>query len=294
LQKSEAVLDNLGSQKRERAWRGALGIRTRGEEDGEGAARANASCESGQALEKAQNGNARLLEKVGKGLGRAPRRLGFGATRAGMGATSAWIAPRRVREAPRSVLGKAPAASGQFSRAVSSKASVTGITDGPMIFCSPALKVRGELHARDQGRPHQFAIVDLGKAYDGNTALAVRALVQMVSRSSVSSMRIKACTKIRRGPEYENRNNELKTTGSQFIVTSSKTIAISGSNRAKANEAGRCAGSAPILTRSSLKQQGSSPSKVPYVAAESARRDERSAKGDERKQGLARIVGTFR
>ena len=244
-----------------------VGIRTRGEEDGEGAARANASCESGQALEKAQNGNARLLEKVGKGLGRAPRGLG--------------LAPRGLGWAPRPLgsrhavcarrldrfWGKAPAASGQFSRAVSSKASVTGITDGPMIFCSPALKVRGELHARDQGRPHQFAIVDLGKAYDGNTALAVRALVQMVSRSSVSSMRIKACTKIRRGPEYENRNNELKTTGSQFIVTSSKTIAISGSNRAKANEAGRCAGSAPILTRSSLKQKGSSPSKVPYVAA---------------------------
>ena len=40
----------------------------------------NASCEGGQALEKAQNGNGQLLEKVGMDLGLAPRRLGFGAT----------------------------------------------------------------------------------------------------------------------------------------------------------------------------------------------------------------------
>jgi hypothetical protein len=39
----------------------------------------DASCESGQAFEKAQNGNGRLLEKVGVDLGLAPRPLGFGA-----------------------------------------------------------------------------------------------------------------------------------------------------------------------------------------------------------------------
>ena len=41
---------------------------------------ANASPESGQALQKAQNGNAEVLSKVGMDLGLAPRRLGFGAT----------------------------------------------------------------------------------------------------------------------------------------------------------------------------------------------------------------------
>jgi hypothetical protein len=48
-----------------------------------------ASCESGQVLEKAQNGNGRLLEKVGMDLGLAPRPLG-------VGATSAW-GWRRIR-----------------------------------------------------------------------------------------------------------------------------------------------------------------------------------------------------
>jgi hypothetical protein len=41
---------------------------------------AGASCESRQALEKAQNGNGQLLEKVGMDLGLAPRLLGVGAT----------------------------------------------------------------------------------------------------------------------------------------------------------------------------------------------------------------------
>jgi|SRR5271163_3031694 len=40
----------------------------------------NTPCESGQALEKAQNGNGLLLEILGMDLGSAPRRLGFGAT----------------------------------------------------------------------------------------------------------------------------------------------------------------------------------------------------------------------
>jgi hypothetical protein len=40
----------------------------------------DASCESAQALEKAQNGNGQLLEKVGMDLGLAPLPLGFGAT----------------------------------------------------------------------------------------------------------------------------------------------------------------------------------------------------------------------
>jgi hypothetical protein len=53
----------------------------------------NASCESRQALKKAQNGNGQLLSKVGMDLGLAPRRLGFGAARvwgwrrAGLGST---------------------------------------------------------------------------------------------------------------------------------------------------------------------------------------------------------------
>jgi hypothetical protein len=62
----------------------------------------NASCKSGQALEKAQNGNGQLLEKVGMDLGLAPRPLGVGATsawgwrRVGLGSTeSAKSAPRR-------------------------------------------------------------------------------------------------------------------------------------------------------------------------------------------------------
>jgi hypothetical protein len=46
--------------------------------------RPGASSQSGQALEKAQNGNGRLLEKVGMDLGLAPRPLG-------VGATSAWV-----------------------------------------------------------------------------------------------------------------------------------------------------------------------------------------------------------
>jgi hypothetical protein len=50
-------------------------------------------CESGQALEKAQNGNGQLLEKVGMDLGLATRWLGFGAT-------SVW-AWRRVRSGSR-------------------------------------------------------------------------------------------------------------------------------------------------------------------------------------------------
>ena len=58
--------------------------------------RPDASCERGQALEKAQNGNGRLLEKVGMDLGSAPRPLGFGAT-------SAWVGcrlPLGARAAP--------------------------------------------------------------------------------------------------------------------------------------------------------------------------------------------------
>jgi hypothetical protein len=41
-----------------------------------------ASCDSGQALEKAQNGNEQPLEKGGMDLGLAAHRLGFGATSA--------------------------------------------------------------------------------------------------------------------------------------------------------------------------------------------------------------------
>jgi hypothetical protein len=53
--------------------------------------RPGASCDSGQALEEARNGNGQLLEKVGMDLGLAPRPFGFGATsawgwrRAGLG-----------------------------------------------------------------------------------------------------------------------------------------------------------------------------------------------------------------
>jgi hypothetical protein len=40
----------------------------------------DASCDGGQALEKAQNGNGELLEEVGMDLNLAPLPLGFGAT----------------------------------------------------------------------------------------------------------------------------------------------------------------------------------------------------------------------
>jgi hypothetical protein len=40
----------------------------------------DASCDGGQALEKAQNGNGQLLEEVGMDLNLAPLPLGFGAT----------------------------------------------------------------------------------------------------------------------------------------------------------------------------------------------------------------------
>jgi hypothetical protein len=71
----------------------------------------NASCESGQAFEKAQNGNGQLLEKVGMDLGLAPRRLGFGAMsvwgwrRAGLESTGPCYAVNAIRalsESPRS------------------------------------------------------------------------------------------------------------------------------------------------------------------------------------------------
>ena len=49
-----------------------------------------ASCKSGQAIEKAQNGNGQLLEKVGMDLGLAPLPLGFAPHPLGLDATSAW------------------------------------------------------------------------------------------------------------------------------------------------------------------------------------------------------------
>jgi hypothetical protein len=52
--------------------------------------RPGASCDSGQALEEARNGNGQLLEKVGMDLGLAPRPLGFGATPAWGGAAPVW------------------------------------------------------------------------------------------------------------------------------------------------------------------------------------------------------------
>jgi hypothetical protein len=97
----------------------------------------NGGCllQDGQAIEKAQNGNGQLLEKVGMDLGLAPLPLGFGATSVWGRATSAWgRATRRARGASIGS-GEGPAASEQFFRALSSKESVTGITDGPTIFC---------------------------------------------------------------------------------------------------------------------------------------------------------------
>ena len=53
--------------------------------------------ESGQALEKAQNGNGQLLEKVGMDLGLAPRPLGFGAISVwGWRYVGLGLAPRRL------------------------------------------------------------------------------------------------------------------------------------------------------------------------------------------------------
>ena len=72
----------------------------------------DASCESGQALEKAQNGNGQLLEKVGMDLGLAPRPLGFGAAsvsgwrRAGLGSTVNATRAIEIDRVPR--LGQAP------------------------------------------------------------------------------------------------------------------------------------------------------------------------------------------
>jgi hypothetical protein len=65
----------------------------------------NAFFESGQALEKAQNGDGWLFEKVGMDLGLAPCRLGVGATSAwgwrhlGL-AEPAQATSRRLRAAP--------------------------------------------------------------------------------------------------------------------------------------------------------------------------------------------------
>ena len=113
LQKSESSLDTRTGQKAKArqgrcAWRRAewarrkIGINKTAAvcvlcEMGRGdkGSTPGASCESGQALEKAQNGNGQLLEKVGMDLGLAPRPLGFGATSAGVGATSAWGCRRR-------------------------------------------------------------------------------------------------------------------------------------------------------------------------------------------------------
>ena len=58
--------------------------------------------DSGQALEKAQNGNGQLLEKVGMDLGLAPRPLGVGATRlglarAGLGSTGTMLTVNATR-----------------------------------------------------------------------------------------------------------------------------------------------------------------------------------------------------
>ena len=69
-----------------------------------------ASCKSGQAIEKAQNGNGQLLEKVGMDLGLAPLPLGFRAACAwarrhvGLGLAFEPAAPRGVR--PKSLVAR--------------------------------------------------------------------------------------------------------------------------------------------------------------------------------------------
>jgi hypothetical protein len=72
LCKTGPDLNNLTNQKKRRGL-------ARGASGGGKGRMPNASCEGGQALEKAQNGNGQLLEKVGMDLGLAPRPLGFGA-----------------------------------------------------------------------------------------------------------------------------------------------------------------------------------------------------------------------
>ena len=70
---------------------------------GDGQRAARGGCESGQAFEKAQNGNGQLLEKVGMDLGLAPRPLGFGATSVWeLGRRAGWGSERGWGEAPRS------------------------------------------------------------------------------------------------------------------------------------------------------------------------------------------------
>ena len=75
----------------------------------DGAARANASCESGQALEKAQNGNGPGdWKKVGMDFGLAPLPLGFGST------VPVWgRAHIRLGVAPRGAHERAPIGSGE-------------------------------------------------------------------------------------------------------------------------------------------------------------------------------------
>jgi hypothetical protein len=50
----------------------------------------DASCDGGQALEKAQNGNGQLLEEVGMDLKLAPLRLGLAPRPFGAGAAPVW------------------------------------------------------------------------------------------------------------------------------------------------------------------------------------------------------------
>jgi len=69
----------------------------------------DASCKSGQALEKAQNGNEQLLEKVGMDLGLAPR--AFGDERRRLGGL-AW----RIEEPKACSAARGPAVDGRPQR----------------------------------------------------------------------------------------------------------------------------------------------------------------------------------
>jgi hypothetical protein len=90
----------------------------------QGGARRDASCDRWQALEKAQNGNWQLLEKVGMDLGLAHSRLGLAPLPLGFGATPAWDS-RRAR------LGS-PAAAARKDRSLSSaRRRATGGGRGP-------------------------------------------------------------------------------------------------------------------------------------------------------------------
>jgi hypothetical protein len=145
---------------------------------------ANASCESCQVLEKAQNGNGQLLEKVGMDLGLAPLPLGFGAT-------SAWVW-RHVglgSTGPCYAIG-APSASSDVLRKTSAVSQAPLTSDGAPTMARSACRsgsprqsepreqnLRSPIASRQRNRPakrfRRSRPASLGEAFGGRQGLAV-------------------------------------------------------------------------------------------------------------------------